>query len=354
MSIVTLARPEIRALSAYETALPAYGALRLHANEAPSSTNSDSLNRYPEVRPTQLSYRLADHFGVSPANLLITRGSTEAIDLLIRAYCRAGQDNIVITSPTFVMYQAYADIQGATTITCPLLAERDFAFDVDSLANRCTPESKLIFVCSPNNPTGNVIARSEIVRLLRARRNGSIVVVDEAYIEFSDAESIADLLTEYENLVVLRTLSKALALAGARCGAVIGNSKLIRILNGVLAPYALATPVIDCVMHALSHDATTSESRITEIIAERERIAEHLADSIFVEKIWPSQANFLLVQFRDAKVIQRRLESRNIFIRDFSDNPGLENCARISIGNPDENDRLLSALDESGDLRNVG
>ncbi len=354
MTIETLARPEIRTLSAYQTAQQVNGALRLHANEAPMATGSGSLNRYPEIRPTELQSRLAARFGVSASNLLATRGSTEAIDLLIRTFCRAGQDNIVITPPTFSMYRVYADIQGAGTINCPLLSEQDFAFDVDSLTKSCTASSKLIFIGSPNNPTGNVVQKSEIVQLVKARRNKSIVVVDEAYIEFSGNESIAGLIMEHDNLVVLRTLSKALALAGARCGALIGSVNLLGLLDGVLAPYALATPVIDCVIAALSDHGSADDSRITEIVAERNRLTGQLAANPFVHKVWPSQANFLLVQFRNLAEIQERLQAERILIRDCSDEPGLENCARITIGDPNENDRLLAALSLSEGLRDVG
>ncbi len=345
MTIETLARPEIRTLNAYQSAVQVNGALRLHANEAPTATDSDSLNRYPEIRPTELQSRLAERFGVSRNNLLVTRGSSEAIDLLIRTFCRAGQDNIVITPPTFSMYRVYADIQGAETISCPLLSDEDFTLDVDSLTGCCTALSKLIFICSPNNPSGNIVPRSDIVRILTARKNESIVVVDEAYVEFSDTESMADLVTEHDNLVVLRTLSKALALAGARCGAVIGNATLIRILNGVLPPYALATPTIDCVMRALSSDGDKAGTlRIREIVAERERMTKQLTNKSCVKKVWPSEANFLLVRFRHPGEIRERLEQEKILIRDFSDKPELENCARITIGNPNENDRLLAAL----------
>jgi len=353
MTIETLARPEIRSLSAYETAVPVNGALRLHANEAPTAAGRNSLNRYPEVRPTELQSRLARRFGVSASNLLVTRGSTEAVDLLIRTFCRAGRDSIVITPPTFVMYQVYADIQGAGTISCPLLSEQDFALNVESVTDYCTASSKLIFVCSPNNPTGNVVPRSDLVRILEARKDKSIIVVDEAYIEFSGAESMAALVRDHDNLVVLRTLSKALALAGARCGAVIANAALIRLLSGVLAPYALSTPVIDCVMAALSDRGFTNDSRITKIVAERDRMTGQLTSSPFVQRVWPSQTNFLLVQFRNLAEIQERLRAERILIRDCSDKPGLENCARITIGDPDENDRLLAALSLSEGVRNV-
>ncbi len=353
MTIEALARPEIRNLRAYETAVPINGAVRLHANEAPASTARDSLNRYPETRSTELQSRLAEHYGVSPDYLLATRGSTEAIDLLIRAFCRAGRDNIVITPPTFVMYQAYADIQGAETISSPLRPEQGFISDIDALLSNCTEASKLIFVCSPNNPTGGTVPRSEAIRLLKAREKQSIVIVDEAYIEFSDSDSMVDLVTEHDNLVVLRTLSKALALAGARCGAAIGNSNLIRLLSRVLPPYAIATPVIGCVLRALSDYEANGETQITETIAERERMTDLLASNDLVRKVWPSQANFLLVKFRDLEIVQSCLRAENILIRDFGDNSELENCARVTIGNHDENNRLLAALGQPEDIRDV-
>ena len=355
MSIEALARPEIRTLSGYQTAVQVNGALRLHANEAPSPAGADELNRYPEIRPRELQTRLAEHFGTSANNLLATRGSSEAIDLLIRIFCRAGLDNIVITPPTFSMYQVYADIQGAGTVRYPLRPEQDFALDGKALADRCTASSKLIFVCSPNNPTGTVISRSEIVRLVESRKDKSIVVVDEAYIEFSDTASVTDLVSEHDNLVVLRTLSKALALAGARCGAVIGSANLIRLLGRVLAPYAMATPVIDRVMHALSpEEIQASEARIKEIVAERERVANLLASKSFVQRLWPSQSNFLLVRFRDLAEIQNRLQAERILIRDLGDRRGLENCARITIGERSDNDRLLFAVSQPEDIRNAG
>ncbi len=344
MSIESLARSEIRDLHVYETGAQASGAIRLHANESSWTWDgdADSLNRYPEPRPATLQTCLAERFGVAEENLLATRGSSEAIDLLIRSFCRAGEDNIVILPPTFVMYSVFAEIQGAEVISCPLLAENDFKIDINSLLNKVTANSKLIFLCSPNNPTGNVVSESDIVRLLEARKDQSIIVVDEAYVEFSDVDSAARLIDNYDNLVVLRTLSKALALAGARCGAVIGNPALIRMLNAVLAPYALATPVIDCVLRALSSDdATESKVRIEETMRERERLLEALAECECVQKLWPSQGNFLLVHFRDLESVQKRLETERILIRDIGGD-----FARITVGSADENNRLLAVLNE--------
>lgn len=347
MTIEALARPEIRDLHFYETAVQTNGAIRLHANESSWSrdSNAAAMNRYPELRPTDLQSLLAKRFGVAEDNLLATRGSSEAIDLLIRTFCRAGKDNIIISRPTFVMYQLFAEIQGAEVIDCPLLAENNFELNTDLLANKYTQDSKLIFVCSPNNPTGNVVPKANVVRLLESRKDQSIIVVDEAYIEFSDMASTAELIASYDNLVVLRTLSKALALAGARCGAVIGSPALIRILSGVLAPYALATPVVDCVLRAMSKDdEASSQEMVRQTILERERMSEMLQAISSVKMLWPSQANFLLVQFHDLAKVQERLQAERILIRDLSDSPGLENFARVTIGTTDENNRLLAAL----------
>ncbi len=255
MTITTLARPEISCLYGYESAEQIANTVRLHANEASwsgSSTPFDqSMNRYPEIRPDALRSRLADWYSVPRKNLLVTRGSSEAIDLLIRTFCRGGQDSIAVTPPTFAMYQVYADIQGAQVLEAPLAADDDFSLDCDTLIAACKAHTKLIFLCSPNNPTGQLIPRATILTILESRRDKSLVVVDEAYIEFSRSNSMAELLDEYENLVVLRTLSKALALAGARCGCVIARPEIIDLLDRVLAPYALSTPVIGCVMNAL-------------------------------------------------------------------------------------------------------
>ena len=240
--------------------------------------------------------------------VLATRGSSEAIDLLIRAFCRAGVDNIVTSSPTFAMYRVYADIQGAQTLDAPLLAERDFAFDAAAVLDRCTPSTKLIFVCSPNNPTGGLVPQSQISELAGARRNRSLVVIDEAYAEFSGVPSAIALLHRYENLVVLRTLSKALSLAGARCGAVVASDQVISLLDGILAPYALATPVIDCVLRSLSpENLQVSSDAMQRIIRERERVSDALALCPDVLKVWPSRSNFLLVKFRSLAAVAARL-----------------------------------------------
>lgn len=348
MSVEHLARPEIRDLSPYQAASRQEGTVRLNANESPSQLEGDTagcgLNRYPEIRPENLHVQLATHYGIPANKLLATRGSSEGIDLLIRGFCRSGRDSIVVMPPTFAMYGVYANVQGATTIEVPL-TPGTFELDVSAILEACTTDTKLIFICSPNNPTGALVPQSRILELAEARRNRSLVVVDEAYAEFSKAPSAIALMEDHDNIIVLRTLSKALSLAGVRCGAVLGAPPVIRMLDAMLAPYALATPVIDCVLKALTIDSVErSRNSVDRIIAERHSVAEQLSACSSVRKVWPSEGNFLLVQFTDLDGVQRHLQQEHILVRDFGNVRGLENCARITIGNARENQLLLSAL----------
>lgn len=348
MTIERLARPEIRDLQPYETARQITGRVRLNANEAPwpgDGSATDGLNRYPEIRPLALHARLAAHYGVPPDMLLVTRGSSEAIDLLIRAFCRAGIDNIVISPPTFAMYRVYADIQGAETRAAPLDGETGFTLDAAEVNEKCTAETKLVFVCSPNNPTGGLVPLAGIAALAEARAGQSLIVVDEAYAEYSEEPSATGLLRSHENLVVLRTLSKAHSLAGARCGAVIASVGVIRLLNLILAPYALATPVIECVLRSLEPDnLARARAAVQRILQERERLAKALQRCPDVVRVWPSRSNFLLVKFRSLAAVAARLSAARILVREFDHEAVLQNCARISVGKPRENDLLLAAL----------
>lgn len=347
MSIVKLARPAIRALKPYAAAEQVDDTIRLNANEAPWSSSADRfrrpLNRYPEIRPQALGERLARQFGCDAARILVTRGTSEAIDLLVRTFCREGKDNIVTSAPTFSMYGHYAAVQGASAREVASLPERDFEIDINALLDACDARTRLIFVCSPNNPTGTVLPRRSLLELLERRGNRSAVVVDEAYIEFSGEPSAVELLSQFDNLVVLRTLSKALAFAGARCGAVMGPAEVIGMLNSIQAPYALATPVVECVEDALA-DASVEEAQrsIAGVIRERERLVAALSRFAFVEKVWPSAANFFLVRVSDAAKLMRHCEEHGVLLRDFGG--ALDNCLRISVGSATENDKLLALL----------
>jgi histidinol-phosphate aminotransferase len=348
MSIVKLARPEIQALRPYEAAEQVDDTIRLNANESPHCSMTGNfrrpLNRYPEVRPQKLQRVLAGRFICAPQQLLVTRGSSEAIDLVIRTFCRSGEDSLLITSPSFSMYRHYAEIQGANVIEVRTRAEQDFSIDVDEILHACDVSTRLIFLCSPNNPTGTSLPRAELKRLLDERGDASAIVVDEAYAEFGDKPSVIELLESYDNLLVLRTLSKALGFAGARCGAVVGPAPVIRMLGAVQAPYALATPVVECVEDALQDkQLQMAEETVAEIVDERERLVVALERYEFVLKIWPSDANFLLVRFADAALVMRRCEEQKVLLRHFGGD--LADCIRISIGSRQEIDQLLRALD---------
>jgi histidinol-phosphate aminotransferase len=348
MSIVKLARPEIQALHTYDAAEQVDDTIRLNANESPRRCSIGNfrrpLNRYPEVRPQNLQRALAKRFGCKHDQLLVTRGSSEAIDLVIRTFCRASMDSVLMTSPSFSMYRHYTEVQGAKLIEVQSHAEEDFAIDVDAILAACDDTTRVIFVCSPNNPTGSTLPRDALEHLLEQRGDDSAIVVDEAYVEFGNHASVTELLDRYDNLLVLRTLSKALGFAGARCGAVAGQTDVVRMLSAVQAPYALATPVIECVEDALQDDQLElARQTVREITRERDRLAETLAQYGFVAKIWPSDANFLLVRFENADLIMRRCAEQHVLLRNFAGE--LENCIRISIGSHEENDQLLRVLD---------
>jgi len=347
-----LVRPEILNLKSYRAAEQRADTIRLNANEAPVATGSadsqQGLNRYPDVRPFTLQAALADLFEVKAANLVATRGSSEAIDALVRAYCRAYQDSLITTPPTFEMYRFYADVQGVDVIEVPLNADSDFTLDPDAVVSNCREYTKLVFLCSPNNPTGTQLPRGDILDIAHRLQGRAIVVVDEAYIEFAASESMIDSVDAVPNLVVLRTLSKAHALAGARCGVAIANPVIVETIGRVLPPYSFPTPVIDAVLAKLSKDQLQqSNASLTATIAERDRVSAALDNLPSVAKVWPSEANFILARFYDLDSVQQSLQENRILIRTFGNREpaeGLHDCARITIGSAHENDALLNAL----------
>jgi histidinol-phosphate aminotransferase len=347
MSIAEIARPDIRGLRPYEAAAQVEDTIRLNANEASWRSGCDDfhrpLNRYPEIRPVKLRQLLAARYDCGTENLLVTRGTSEAIDLLMRVFCTAGVDNIVTATPTFSMYKHYAIVQGAGFHNVETNGDNDFAIDPVQILSACNEQTKLVFVCSPNNPTGTLVPEDTLRRIIDGRRGRSIVVIDEAYIEFAESASAVELLASCDNLVVLRTLSKALAFAGARCGSIIGNPEIIGMLDAVQAPYALATPVVECVENALQGNALAdARQRVAETVDERHRLEEELVKLSFVSRIWPSAANFLLVAVDDADALMRHCRSDNLLLRYFGGE--LANCVRISVGSRDENNRLLESL----------
>jgi histidinol-phosphate aminotransferase len=344
-----LARPDIVALKAYEHASWEPTLERLHANELPWRSFADEslagLNRYPEPQPRALVERLAALYDVARDCILVGRGSDEAIDLLTRGFCRAGQDSVIVCPPTFGMYAVSARIQGAEVVQIPLRADKGFALDEQAVLDRCTSGVKLVFLCSPNNPTGNLLSDDSILRLARALEGKAIVVVDEAYIEFSGAQSLARRIRELPQLAVLRTLSKAYALAGARCGTLIADPEVISLLRKIIPPYAIAQLSMEAVLKVLEPaQLAVSEARLEVIRSERERLLSALSNVPGITRVWPSAANFILAEFADAALALARARGANLLIRDARGYPGLAGCLRMSIGTPEQNNRLLDAL----------
>jgi histidinol-phosphate aminotransferase len=350
MSWVTeLARPDIVALKAYEHASWEPTLERLHANELPWRSLADEsvagLNRYPEPQPQVLLERLAALYEVAPESILVGRGGDEAIDLLMRGFCRAGQDSIIICPPTFGMYSVAARIQGAQVLSVPLRADAGFALDTRAVLERCTPDVKLIFLCSPNNPTANLLSDDAILELTRAVQGRAIVVVDEAYLEFSGARSLARRIQQLPHLAIVRTLSKAHALAGARCGALIADPEVIRLLRKVIPPYAIAQQSLEAVLKALEPaQLVISSTRLEMILSERGRMLSTLPTFANITRVWPSSANFILAEFRDPALALARSRGAHLLIRDARGYPGLGGCLRITVGSPEQNNRLLDAL----------
>jgi histidinol-phosphate aminotransferase len=346
--VLALARPDILQLRPYQHAAWDPSLERMHANEMPWRAQGDNsaagLNRYPEPQPRALVERMAGLYGVPLANVLVGRGSDEAIDLLVRAFCRAGEDSVVITPPTFGFYKVAALIQGAGVIEVPLLAG-GFALDVTAVLEAAR-RAKIVFLCSPNNPTGNLLDEGDIRRICRELATQALVCVDEAYLEFTDRPSLAARLAEYQNLVVLRTLSKAYALAGARLGTLIASEDIVGLLKRIIPPYAIPASTVEQVL-ALTEapQRAIAAARIRTLVEERARAAARLGRMACVARVCPSDANFLLVEFRDAGRALEAGKRAGLLVRDFSQAPALANCLRISIGTPAQNERLLTALE---------
>ena len=345
--ILELARPDIRELQPYQHAAWDPSLERLHANEMPWRASGDGseagLNRYPEPQPQALVARLAELYGVPASHVLVGRGSDEAIDLLARAFCRAGVDKVVTCPPTFGYYKVAARIQGAAVLEVPL-RQPDFGLDADGVL-AAAAGAKIVFLCSPNNPTGNLLDRDAVVGIVRALERTALVCVDEAYIEFSREGGLADLLTSLPNLVVLRTLSKAHALAGARCGTLLAQPALVELLKRIIPPYAIPTMTIEDVLRLTSAPARTeTAARIDVLLGERERLRLGLEQCTGIEQVYPSDANFLLVRCRDAARVLAAGRGTGLLFRDFSAYPRLDRCLRISVGTPGQNERLLAAV----------
>ncbi len=351
MSIDALARPEIVAMKPYSSArkeAPGRGIL-LNANESPwPLLDDEELNRYPEPQPEKLVTGLASLYAVAPENVLVTRGSDEGIDLLARVFCRAGQDSILHCPPTFGMYRIAAQTQGAGVVSVTRLAADGFRLDqqgiLDALSNQNT--IKLIFLTSPNNPTGDVIDPDFLHHLLAATADRALVVVDEAYAEFCSHPSATEMIDRYQNLVVLRTLSKAWAAAGLRCGTVLAQAAVISLLRRIIAPYPLASPVISLACRMLDKEILARQQRLlAQLQHNKTRLLALLDNRPFIIDTWPGEANFVLIRTLRADELLSFCAAREVILRGYPNDPSLSGCIRISVGSEQDLGALESALD---------
>ncbi len=322
------------------------GEVWLNANESPWENEQFApikINRYPEKQPIKLIEKLVDIMGVESNQLAMLRGSDEAIDLLLRLFCEAGKDAIMICPPTFGMYAVSAKLQGAKIIEVPLVPATNFQLDMNHLLSHWQPNVKLIFLCSPNNPTGNLLNETEILQLCQHFAGKSIIVVDEAYIEFSSAQSQAHCIAQHDNLVVLRTFSKAYGLAGARFGLLLANSYIANWIKAIMPPYPLPAFTVHAVMQTLTR-LPQLQQQLASVKNERARLAAALQELPFIKKIWPSEANFLLLEAENSHKIMQACMDSGIVLRHMHDKLFLQNCIRITIGTPEENTRLINFL----------
>ncbi len=340
-----LLRENIKSLKPYSSARDEYkgeASIYLDANENAYGSPLDTpYNRYPDPLQHKVKLRLSEIKGVPPRNIFLGNGSDEAIDLLFRSFCNPAVDNVILVPPTYGMYEVSASINDVAIKRVPLTTE--YQLNLEGIAEAIDKNTKLIFICSPNNPTGNSINREDIETIL-ANFNG-IVVVDEAYINFSRQKSFIQELTEYSNLVVLQTLSKAWGLAGLRLGMAFASEEIIEVLNKVKPPYNINDATQHLAIQALQQ-VNLVNSWITDTLKERDILVKNLTKFNFVLDIYPSDANFILVKTTSPKAIYDFLVTHGIIVRDRSKIELCEGALRITIGRPEENEQLINALQQ--------
>jgi histidinol-phosphate aminotransferase len=348
--ILKRARPEILAMQPYPSARSLVQGddkkIYLDANElyAEPLPGTHGLGRYLEQQPKKLIQALAELYGVTADKIMAARGADEVIDLIVRVFCNAGHDNLIICPPTFPVYAFAAQLQGAEIRNAPLRAE-DFSVDESAILKQVDQNTKILFLCTPNNPTSNCVPLSVIENLCTKLAGQILVVVDEAYIEFANQPSAITLIDSYPNLVVLRTLSKAYALAGARCGCMIANSAVTALCRRVLQIYPIPAPTMSVVMETLQ---PANKARLDavrqDIVKRRNELFASLQTTPDVVHVYPSESNFFLVKFKDASRVMDKCAAQGIVLRNQSKFPGLNNCIRIAIGSREEMDALMAIL----------
>ena len=329
----------IARLTPYSTARDEYQGelgIFLDANESPYE---NGYNRYPDPHQKAMKGQIAVIKGVNAENIFIGNGSDEAIDVLLRVFCEPRVDNVVSIAPSYGMYKVAAAINDVEIREVQLGEE--FALPVEALLSAADEHTKMIFLCSPNNPTGNSFPREKMMQLVE--QFDGIVVVDEAYIDFAEAESLKDEIAQHSNLVVMQTMSKAWAMAGLRVGLALAAERVVELMSEVKYPYNINVATMAIVEELLRQPI---DDKVAEIKQQRERVQTALQNSAVVKKIYPSDANFLLVEVADADAMYDFLISRGIIVRNRNRVKGCEGCLRLTIGKPEENEALLKSISE--------
>ncbi len=348
-TIAELMRPSIRNLTPYSSARNEFSgeaSIFIDANENYRDfVGGEGRNRYPDPKHTTLKEMIESTLGLPGDQIVLGNGSDEIIDLLFRIFCEPAEDRVILFPPTYGAYQVFADINNVGTLSVPLT--EDFALDMETIRTRIdelnSAQNKLLFICSPNNPSGNSFPLSQVEEIASSFRG--ITIVDEAYIDFSEQKSAASLVAKYDRLVVLRTLSKAWGLANVRIGFAIAHPDIIGVMHNVKYPYNLSGVQQEKAVEALKAKEHVSDT-VKMIVSERGRVASVLSSISYVENVFDSDANFILVRVKDADGLYMKLLERGIIIRNRSKVIGCSGCVRITIGSVEENNALLSAMKE--------
>ena len=341
MNLDKLLRNNIKALKPYSSARDEFSGeaeVFLDANENPFNA---PYNRYPDPLQRAVKEKIAELKNIAPEKIFLGNGSDEPIDIIFRAFCEPGVDNMISIDPTYGMYQVAADINNVEVRKVKL--NEDFGFSAQKLLDATNLYTKVIFVCSPNNPTANLLDKAEIVKLLTGF--DGLIVIDEAYIDFSPESSLLPELDQYENLIILQTFSKAWGMAGIRLGMAFAQPEIIRVFNKVKYPYNINILTQQKALELLDN-LQEKDEWVTTILDERAKMVKKLFKLPFVQVVYPSDANFILVKMNDARGIYEYLTEQKIIVRDRSKITLCDDCLRITIGSPKENKKLRKALNE--------
>ncbi len=334
-----IVRPNILALKPYSCARDEFQGVAQVYVDANENPNNDPYNRYPDPRQTELKQAIATVKNVRPSQIMLGNGSDEPIDLIYRIFCEPSRDNVVAIEPTYGMYRVCADINNVEYRSVNL--DENFDVNADELLRATDKNTKVIWLCSPNNPTGNSLNTNAVEKILTTFEG--IVVIDEAYIDFSNHPSWLERLNEYKNLIVLQTFSKAWAMASVRCGMAFASEEIQEFFAKVKYPYNINLLTQQFVSEQIKN-IERKENWVKEILSERERLREELAKLSFVQKIYPTDANFVLVKVEDANFVYNSLKDKGIIVRNRTTVTNCENCLRITVGTKQEKEKLLTEL----------